>query len=124
MILKILFYLPAVLAIAWEMCNITETREIRDFLQRVKEKNKEKKASGKQLLCTILILLYAAWCFVGLFSSQWVLFSLIIILGFIPKELIWWRKIDAVLSFLILIFIVINAFHLHINLLNFIIHGT
>ncbi len=55
--------------------------------------------------------------FIGLLSFQWYFFLLIIIMGFIPKgKYIWIRRVDSLITISILLFIVLNKFHFHINL--------
>jgi hypothetical protein len=64
------------------------------------------------------MLLYFIWSFVGIFTSQWVLFLLLILLGFIPlKRFKAWMKIDAAISIAILMLIILNKYHLHIDVL-------
>lgn len=59
---------------------------------------------------------YLLYVFVGLFTSQWWLFLTIIAMSFIPKKKPLARKIDAIVTMAILLFILINKYHLHINI--------
>lgn len=61
---------------------------------------------------------YLFWGLFGFISSQWIVFILFWLISFIPKRniVIYW--IDAVLSAAILFFLVINHFHLHIDVLS------
>lgn len=61
-------------------------------------------------------ILYLLYVFVGLFSSQWSLFLLFLGMSFIPKDTVTKRKADAVISIMVLLFILLNKYHLHINL--------
>jgi hypothetical protein len=63
--------------------------------------------------------IYTVWSFIGLFTSQWIIFLILFIMGAIPKgENKRFYQIDAVISIGLLMFILINKFHLHINLLQ------
>lgn len=57
--------------------------------------------------------IYAFWCFIGLFSSQWFLFTLLWLLILIPDK---YYKIESFLSILLIILIIVNKFHLHITI--------
>lgn len=123
MILKLLFYLPGVLAILWEGMNITSPLETNQFVKRYRQITREKKGEDRtraQNIFGALQLFYWVWCMVGLFSSQWLVFVLILILGMIPKPNIVIRFVDSVITFALILFIFINSFHLHINLFQWI----
>lgn len=64
--------------------------------------------------------LYTIVAIVGLFSSQWPLFALLLVMGIIgtqfPKN-ITYRKVDSAISVAILLFIILNKFHLHLHLI-------
>ncbi len=116
MLIKLLFYSWGILAIMYEMMVLSSPVKITTFNKNRKTKN-SKDYTGWENAFVILILFYIIWCCIGLFTSQWLLFIVIICLGFIPKRniafLIW---IDSLISLLILVFIFINSFHLHLNL--------
>lgn len=59
---------------------------------------------------------YVLWAFCGLFTDQWPLFMLIIIMGMIPKPYAFIRMIDAIVSAAVLTFMILNVYHLHIDL--------
>lgn len=63
---------------------------------------------------------YFFFCFVGLISSQWLGFMAIIILALIPKRWLTWRIIDSLLSIAILLFILLNKYHFHIDITSLI----
>lgn len=63
---------------------------------------------------------YFFFCFVGLMSSQWYGFVAIIILALIPKKWLAWRIIDGLLSIAILLFILLNKYHFHIDITSLI----
>ena len=109
-----LFYLFGILAILWEFAVLTDTNKIHYFLGN-KEKNKD---NDNYTNLSFLMLGYFLWAIVGLFSSQWILFLVLIVLSIIPTKHIVLRWIDSLLSLLILLFILINKFHLHIDILS------
>ena len=75
----------------------------------------------KHTAFVLLQLCYFIWAATGLMSSQWIPFLVLILYSFIPKgDNIFIRKADAILSLAILLFIVINKYHLGINLLDYI----
>ncbi len=55
---------------------------------------------------------------IGLFSSQWIGFLLIFILAFIPKTKRIWVLADSLISILIVLFIILNKYHFHYDVLN------
>lgn len=72
------------------------------------------------------ILGYVLWSFIGLLTSQWIVFASMFLIGFLtipwgksPPTYI--RKFDAGISILALFFIIINKYHLHIDLLQTVI---
>lgn len=62
------------------------------------------------------MLIYSLFSFIGLFSSQWLLFIPLIILGFIPRKWKVWVFIDALISLILIVFIILNKYHLHYKL--------
>lgn len=100
------------------------------------EKDKNKSISSTdlpemqdQIAYSILALLYVGWVFAytlwtltGLLSSQWVFFLSILVLSFVSGGLakffknysnfIW--RFDAIITVIILVFMFINRFHLHL----------
>ncbi len=110
--LKFLFYLPAILALLWEAIHITSPIKMLERKNRLM--NAGKTMTKSQMTVTFLVLSYMAWCLIGLFSSQWVLFAGMLLFSFIPKRHAIVVFLDAVISFCLVGFIIINAFHLHI----------
>jgi len=104
-----IFYSLAVLAMLYE---ITKFQDLEEYKKYIDNRNIVKLDSHKTL--DQLELCYGIWLLIGLFTSQWILFSCIIVLGIIKKNTITWIKYDAIISFILLALIVINKFHLHI----------
>lgn len=136
-LLENIFYLLIVFPLIYELTVLCETQSVINYKKRKKERENqqkeqllttnshgtstisvEKKSSAFiDLLFNLFSLGYAIWTILGLFTSEWVLFLIILLLAVtIPSS---WRynktllKIDALLSFIILLFAVINHMHLH-----------
>ena len=87
-------------------------------LGRKEEKTSEEKTTF--VVFGIFIIFYMILTVVGLFSSQWIGFLVLILLSFIPKHGIKWLVfIDSFISLFILLFIILNKFHLHIDILSY-----
>lgn len=115
--MKHIYYSFAILAILWEAFNITSPKACNEFSKSIKL-TKSEDYNTTQKTFGFLMLGYILWVFVGLFTFQWPVFVLILILSLIPKKIIIIRWIDAVIMFLLLLFILINSYHLHVNILT------
>lgn len=118
-----IFYLLAIFPMLWEFTVIMSPRKTREQVTRcVKTPPKEK--STTQIAFLLLSFGYIVWCFIGLWSSQWMLFTMLLILGLVYKKNILIRVLDAIISAIIIVFMIINVYHLHIDLFTFILnHG-
>lgn len=105
-----LFYFIALFPIMWESMVVTNPRKHERFSLSFKGKKTEE-LSKTQKTFSMLMLMYAVWLFVGFFSSQYLFFIALFILSFIPKKNIYVRWIDAFLSLILLILIIINKYH-------------
>lgn len=111
-----IFYPFAILAILYEITCVFNPGKIISAKKDVKSKKWDEMKDNYQVL-SVLMPLYCLWTMVGLFTSQWLLFLVIIGLSLIPKKDIkLFIFIDAVLSLFLLLFIVINKFHLHYSM--------
>lgn len=130
MFLKSFFFFFSIFAVINECISFYDTKVLADFRRNIQSRSKLPKdeqpdLTTNQIIFWIFTLGYAIWTIAGaLWSSQWLLFILIIVLSLIPNKRlnIIQLKIDALLSLIILIFANINAFILHINLLDFVRH--
>jgi len=119
-----LFYFIAFLAILWE---VRVLRNLPDFLA-LHKRNKGKKhiseMEDKYVGLMALTWLYVFWILVGLiFSSQWIVFGIILLLSFLlPKKYKILKQINSVLTICLLLFACINAYHLKINLYQLIVN--
>ena len=111
-----------------ELIVLFSQKNIHSAVKRLKKLNKEKKGKlsfdeigASMTLYQSIGIIYLIYCLVGLMSSQWVLFALIILLAFIPKRWLWWRYVDSIVTLLILAFILLNKYHFHIDMFHLII---
>lgn len=115
------FYLFAFVAIVWELITVTSPRRVVNFQKRFNENTKDfGDWEQNQRLVGVFMLCYIAWTLIGLLSSQWIIFLSLLALGLIPKGMVVWRWIDSVISLALLIFMLLNVFHLHIDLLQWV----
>jgi hypothetical protein len=110
-----LFYFLAIFPLLYEMIVVADTKKVHNFIMNMKNKQVSD-MTDKQKNFSILQFLYFVWIIIGLFTINWPVFSLIFFLGLIPKKNIYLRKLDGFLTFTILFFILINYFHLNINI--------
>lgn len=122
------FYILIAFFIFVELIVLFSQRNIHSAVKRLKKLNKEKKGKlsfdeigASMTLYQSIGIIYLIYCLVGLMSSQWVLFALIILLAFIPKRWLWWRYVDSIVTLLILAFILLNKYHFHIDMFHLII---
>ena len=116
-----LFYIFTIPALLWELMVLKETKKVKSFMAKYKAiDHKDKTSTDTAWGC--LMLGYFAFTSLGLFSSQWVLFLLFIILSFIPFKNLYLIKLDAFLSMTLLLSIILNKFHFHIDIVNLILN--
>jgi hypothetical protein len=112
--LAILFYFLAIFPLMYEMMIVGNTKKSHKFIMNMKDK-KVSDMTYKEKNFSTLHFFYFIWNIIGLFTVNWPVFSLIFFLALIPQRNIYLRLIDAFLTFLVLLFIIINYFHLNIN---------
>lgn len=77
-------------------------------------KNYAESHSSEMIVMTMNSIIYMSIVLIGLMSQQWPLFALMLILSLITskvRHIKWVRNLDAIISIVILIFIVLNKFH-------------
>ncbi len=117
--MKYLFFLFTLLPIMIELYSLLNIKKIHKSLEYMTTKGSIWSFNQKFYAgCSII---YMIWAFIGIISSQWFLFIVLIILSIIPKKWIIIRWLDAFLSLGLLFFMIINTFHLHINLFSLIL---
>jgi hypothetical protein len=123
--MTLIFYILVLFCITIEVSGLTQTERVIRASKNVRDKMAEdgdaKSIMGfdrqymqTQALYTILVL-------IGLFSTQWILFLLLIVIGVASTPLKHnptFRRVDAFISILILLFIVVNKYHLHLDLVE------
>lgn len=116
---KFIFYFIGILPLIWETDVVMKPLKVHNYIKvmmPIEYKNRTK----NQKNLTWCLGLYIIWVFAGLFTSQWILFLVIIGLSCIPKNNIIIRWLDAFISALILLFIILNVYHFKIDLLSLI----
>lgn len=113
--MQYLFYFFASFAILYELLKIVRPGKFVSAATALKSlSNKEipvdKWPSSLKHL-SFLEMLYLLWCIVGLFSSQWIIFLVLIAISFIPKLTKPVMCIDGLVSFMLLMLMLINKFH-------------
>lgn len=120
--MKHLFYFIAFLPILWEAMVLANPRVVNRFLDNLKaKKGNSEQYTQTEKFFGVLQIGYFIWCFIGLFSSQWVLFLPMVILGVIPKRYHTLRYVDSLISLALLIFIILNAYHFRIDVYSWVI---
>ena len=115
-----LFYIMICFPLYWELINLYQIKKTYNFIIVLKAK-KANNLSGKEKVYIFFSFGYLTWSFIGLFSSQWPIFLFLLLMGLIPKYYIWWRWIDSFLSFVGLLFILLNAYHFNIDVYKLIL---
>lgn len=111
-----IFYFLVVICLVFEIVCLFGAKRVHAGVKKYRGVTELDKMSS---LCATFILFhwfYTLLCFVGLMSSQWVCFLALIALSFIPKYRWYaWRITDGILSIAILVFIILNKYHFHIQ---------
>jgi len=116
-----LFYLFAVIFLIHEFFVLSMEKDLFIELEIIRKKSKKEKLkfseySDEMKTYLIINIAYILYTFSGLLTSQYPLFLLIILISVIPKRLLILKYIDSFLSIAILMFIVLNNFHFHIDI--------
>lgn len=92
------------------------------FMARIKRQKATpfKDKTEEQLFSHYEGVFYACWLLLGFFTSQWLTFGFILLVCFVPVKHWVSVKINGLLSFLLLVFIVVNKYHLHIDFVKLI----
>jgi hypothetical protein len=116
--MKHLFYFMTIAPIIWEAMNLTNIKRTHAFSMglRAMKGKKYDDYSSSQKTYAICAMGYIAWNFVGFFTFQWPLFVAFFLFGLIPKTNIYFRWVDSFISLIVLFFLVLNSYHLHIDL--------
>lgn len=114
-IMEIVFYLGVLICCFIEIGSFSVSERIVNAVANYKA-TKQASKGFKIYLCFQLF--YWAVCMLGLFTFQWYLFLFIIFLSFFPfkSKYVLVKKIDSLFHALLLGFIIINKYHLHLSL--------
>ncbi len=116
-----IYYFMAIFPILWELYTLQNILKVHNFSKKFKKDAKDKKFdewTDSQKALSIFMIGYLVWAFIGLFSSQWILFLFIFVISFIPKVNITIRWIDSFISVLVFLFILLNTYHFHIDIIK------
>jgi hypothetical protein len=118
--MKHVFYFFAIFAILYEAMVLTSPRKFVAAKKDIKGKKIDDYTTN-QIAYVLFNFFYLAWTMVGLFSTQWMVFVVLLIISTISGLTARFRSpvlysIDALISFSILLFMMINVYHLHIDL--------
>jgi len=119
-----IFYLFSALAILWEFTQITSPHKMHEVSKRIKKAGKEGTVDdlpSNYKILFFLMLGYFIWAIMGLFTAQWPIFLFLIFISLIPKKYILHRWVDSFVSLMLILFAMINTFHLHIDLTSLIL---
>lgn len=109
------FYLLVSFFLAFEILSLFAVKKIHASVNKYRDLSNVQDMSATFETYYVVNILYFLTCVIGLISSQWACFLLILALCFIPKRYLTWRIIDGVISILILLFVILNKYHFHID---------
>lgn len=109
------FYLLVSFFLAFEILSLFSVKKIHASVNKYRDLSNVQDMSATFATYYVVNVLYFLTCVIGLISSQWACFLLILALCFIPKRYLTWRIIDGVISILILLFVILNKYHFHID---------
>ena len=119
--MQTLFYLLLLPIIIGSLMKMFSPIKYQIYTDNLKCK-KSKDLDGLDILVFLFNLYSLVICFVGLLSSQWIVFSVVLFTAVILAQI----KIPVVTHFIVslvtvtgLLFAIINKFHLHINLMEY-----
>lgn len=110
------FYFFALFALMYETAYLFDTKKIDDFIERLKSKTVEQRTI-KDKRFALLKFFYSCWGIVGFLTFQWYVFVFFFLwsnLEHCKNKTI--KVIENIGSILIIIFIILNAYHFRIYL--------
>lgn len=109
------FYLLVSFFLAFEILSLFAVKKIHASVNKYRDLSNVQDMSATFAIYVVVNVIYFLACIVGLMSSQWVCFILILILSLFSKRHIVWRIIDGVISIMVLLFVILNKYHFHID---------
>lgn len=124
--MKTLFYIFVAFPIIFELISIIHIKRAYNFNKRLKEKKDNKIPlndwEDKEKGYAVLQMGYTFWVIFGLFTVNWPLFLLILILGalsFMKKNVVL-HLIDSLLTLSILLLITLNSHYFNLDVFEYI----
>lgn len=116
--MKHIFYFMTIAPIIWEVMNLSNIKRTHAFCMGIREMKGKKydDYTSSQKAYAVCAVGYIAWNFIGFFTFQWPIFVALFLFGLISKTNIYFRWIDSFISLGVLFFIVLNSYHLKIDL--------
>lgn len=111
---KYIYYFLAIFPILFEIEWIGNYNDSKTIYEKCK-KNKMNTWTPEMKTFYFQVLFYFIWCFIGLFTFQWYIYILLVIFIEIPKPTIFTSKLGSIIDIIIILFLIINTFHLHFN---------
>lgn len=111
-----IFYFLLTIPLLYELYIMNNPRKFNNFKTNFINRDKSKKLTDNQALFVLVTLTYLLLTLLGLFSFQWILFLVILLMSLMPKKYSIIICLDAFITVTILLFIIINKYHLHINI--------
>lgn len=124
--MKTLFYLVGIFPIIFELMTVVQVRKVYNFNKKITEKRDNKIPltdwEEKEKTFVIYQLGYVLWVLVGLFTVNWPLFLLILILSTLPfmKKNIVTLWIDGLLTLSLLLLITLNSHYFNLDVFEYI----
>lgn len=119
------FYIFGVFFIIYSLLVVVSPNQYNDFLVRMKAMNdKQEKPDTSMAIAGCLIALvsisYLLWLVIGLLTFQWPLFIVLLVISYIPPKHIVIRFFKSLVALVMLVFILLNAYHFNIDVFDFI----
>lgn len=114
-VLSHLFYATGIIFIMYEITVASRPERLVGAIEKTKN-GEVPNSKGLFLMLFVTQFFYMIWVLTGLMSNQWLLFLCLIVLSLLNrKNDVETKKFDAWTSMVLLIFIIINQYHLGIS---------
>lgn len=124
--MKTLFYLVGIFPIIFELMTVMQIKKVYNFNKKIMEKKDNKIPltdwEDKEKTYAVYQMGYVVWVVIGLFTVNWPLFLLILILGALPfmKKNIVTYWIDGLLTLSLLLLITLNSHYFNLDIFEYI----
>lgn len=115
-IMSHIFYFFGLFAIMFEAVVIAKPFRYHEFVKEFKA-TKSDEYDSSQRTYMFFMFGYFFWAFLGLMTDQWICFAALIFISLIPLKGLggYGKLVDALITFLIVSFTVLNHFHFNIS---------